>query len=88
MVNGHLPDGFDWRRVTPEDSPKTPEDLFEDIDCLDLSKADLSVGDKAYLFSGEVYDFSRGRREVTGEKFDLAQRFQQKPVALIFGSYT
>ncbi len=88
MSDKKLPKGFDWRRITPQDSPRTPEDLFEDVDYLDLSEADLSVGDQAYLFSGELFDFSSGRKDSTGEKFDLAKRFPDKPVALIFGSYT
>ena len=83
MSDTKLPEGFDWRRITPEDSPSTPEDLFEDLNYLNLSKADLSVGDPAFLFSGEVYDFSSGRKESTGERFDLETRFQHKPVALI-----
>ena len=83
MSDTKLPEGFDWRRITPEDSPRTPEDLFEDLNYLNLSKADLSVGDPAFLFSGEVYDFSSGRKESTGERFDLETRFQHKPVALI-----
>ena len=50
MSDTKLPEGFDWRRITPEDSPRTPEDLFEDLNYLNLSKADLSVGDPAFFF--------------------------------------
>ena len=65
--------GFDWRQITPEDSPKTP---------------DLREGDVAHNFRLMVFDFSTGEERATGEEFDLLERAQERPVALIFGSYT
>ena len=50
--------------------------------------AALAVGDDAYDFGSVVYDYSDGSEKVTGEMFHLAEITRQKPVALIFGSYT
>ena len=83
-----LPDDFDWRAFTPEDSPKTPMDVMSDPVHRDLSTAALAVGDDAYDFVSVVYDYSDGSEKVTGEMFHLAEITRQKPVALIFGSYT
>ena len=49
---------------------------------------DLSAGDMAYNFCSPLYDFSDGRENVTEEQFDLLAAAREKPVALIFGSYT
>lgn len=83
-----LPEGFDWKAFTPEDSPKTPMDLFADPKAQALSSADLAHGDTAFDFSRPVYDFSSGQKIETGQNFDLLLRAKEKPVALIFGSYT
>jgi len=83
-----LPEGFDWRQFTPDDSPKTPMDVTEDPKWKDLATADLQAGDTAYQFTSPIYDFSDGTEKATGEHFDLAEVAREKPVALIFGSYT
>ena len=83
-----LPDGFDWRSITPEDSPKTPEDILADPQHQDLATAKVHEGGAAYDFSSAVYDFSEGVERATGESFNLLAAAAEKPVALIFGSYT
>ncbi len=79
---------FDWRAITPEDSPKTPLDLRDDPVLQDLSTPSLAPKDPAYDFELTVYDFSDGSEKETGETFHLQKRAQERPVALIFGSYT
>ncbi len=83
-----LPQGFDWRAITPEDSPKTPMDVMADPLRTDLATATLQVGDTAYNFTSRIYDYSDGTEKVTSNMFDLAAIAKEKPVALIFGSYT
>ncbi len=83
-----LPDGFDWRAFTPEDSPKTPMDILADPRHQELSTPSLSVGDAAFGFRRPLYDFSSGTELATGAEFDLLEAAREKPVALIFGSYT
>jgi hypothetical protein len=83
-----LPPEFDWQSFTPEDSPKTPMDVMADPVHQDLSTPDLAVGDVAYNIRSPLYDFSDGTEKSTGEIFDLAIAAKEKPVALIFGSYT
>ncbi len=83
-----LPEGFDWRAVTPEDSPKTPMDVMDDPAHTRLATTELQVGEEAYDFTSPVYDFSDGTEKSTGEHFHLAEVARKKPVALIFGSYT
>ena len=39
---------FDWRSITPEDSPKTPMDTMNDPALRDLATPKLSVGDPAF----------------------------------------
>ena len=83
-----LPEDFDWQAFTPEDSPLTPQQLLADPHHEDLSTAKLKSGDLAYNFSSQVYDYSDGTAKETGRIFDLLEVAQEKPVALIFGSYT
>ncbi len=83
-----LPDGFDWRAFTPDDSPLTPMDLLADERHKKLATADIKEGDAAYDFTSPVYDFSDGTERTTGIEFNLLKVAQDKPVALIFGSYT
>lgn len=83
-----LPPGFDWRAFTPEDSPKTPMDVMADPKHADLATAKLAVGDPAYDFESVVYDYSDGTAKDTGRRFRLLEVAREKPVALIFGSYT
>jgi hypothetical protein len=79
---------FDWRSITPEDSPKTPLDTFKDPALRDLATPKLSVGDPAFDIELPVYDFSDGSERLTGETFHLSAIARDRPVALIFGSYT
>ena len=87
-VGKKLPEGFEWKAITPEDSPQTPMDMMNDPQLQKLSTPDLAVGDKAFGFARAIYDFSDGTRSETGNTFDLHQVAREKPVALIFGSYT
>ena len=79
---------FDWRALTPDDSPMTPMDMMADPKAMDLSTAKLAPGDQAYFFSSPIYDFSSGQQVSTSSNFDLQSACRQQPVALIFGSYT
>jgi hypothetical protein len=83
-----LPDDFDWRAFTPEDSPKTPMDVMSDPVHRDLGTSSLKEGDDAYDFKSNIYDYSDGTEQSTGNVFHLAEAAREKPVALIFGSYT
>ncbi len=83
-----LPEGFDWRAITPEDSPKTPMDIMADPKHQQLATPDVSEGDMAYDFQSKIYDYSDGTEKDTGRIFSLLEVSQEKPVALIFGSYT
>jgi hypothetical protein len=85
---GKLPSGFDWRAITPEDSPRTPMDVHADPQHVALATAEVTPGGPAFGFSGPVYDFSDGRKVITGRRFDLLEAVREKPVALVFGSYT
>ena len=79
---------FDWRKFTPEDSPKTPMNLMADPARQNLATPELQAGDPAYDFELPQYDFSSGRESATGATFHLQQVAAGLPVALIFGSYT
>jgi len=83
-----LPEGFDWKAFTPDDSPKTPMQVLADPHHQTLATADLTVGDQAYGFTSALLDFSDGSERVTNEQFELLGAARDKPVALIFGSYT
>ena len=87
-VSKKLPEGFDWRAFTPEDSPKTPMDVMADPQHQALATASVSAGGQAYDFSSPIYDFSNGQKVITGRAFNLFEAARKKPVALIFGSYT
>ena len=79
---------FDWRSITPDDSPKTPMDTMSDPALRDLATPKLSVGDPAFDIELPAYDFSDGNERLTGETFHLSAIARDRPVALIFGSYT
>ncbi len=79
---------FDWKSITPEDSPKTPMDLASDPEMRDLATPSLAEGDDAFDFELPVYDFSAGDERLSGETFRLSKVARDRPVALIFGSYT
>jgi hypothetical protein len=82
------PKGFDWRAFTPDDSPRTPLDLAASTQHVDLSTAKLAPGDPAFDFERPLFDFSSGVRRDTGRSFRLLAAAAERPVALIFGSYT
>ena len=82
------PPKFDWRAITPEDSPKGLPDVMADPVHQDLATATVETGGPAYDFELPVYDFSDGSEHTTGETFHLRSATAQRPVALIFGSYT
>ena len=79
---------FDWKSITPEDSPKTPVALANDPEMRDLSTPNLAEGDAAFDLELPVYDFSDGDERLTSETFHLSNVADDRPVALIFGSYT
>ena len=79
---------FDWKSITPEDSPKTPADLANDPEMRELSTPNLAEGGVAFDFDLAIYDFSDGDERLTGETFRLSKVADDRPVALIFGSYT
>ncbi len=79
---------FDWRSFTPEDSPKTPMDVMADPKDTVLRTPDLIEGDDAYDFKSSIYDYSDGTEKSTGKMFHLSSVAREKPVALVFGSYT
>ena len=82
------PPAFDWRAITPEDSPKTLPDVMADPVHRDLATPKLAIGDPAHDFSLPLLDASEGGERETGETFHLLGRAESRPVALIFGSYT
>ena len=82
------PPEFDWRKFTPDDSPKTPMDVMADPRHRDLATASVAVGDLAFSFELPLCDFSDGIERATGKSFHLRAVSDQRPVALIFGSYT
>ena len=83
-----LPSGIDWKAFTPEDSPKTPMDVFADPAHQDLATPKVAAGDAAFDFERPVADFSDGTARSTGERFHLSEAAANRPVALVFGSYT
>ena len=82
------PSKFNWRAFTPEDSPRTPVDLMADPKSQDLRTPKLGPGDPAHPFARPLFDYAEGKGRATGETFDLLDACREKPVALIFGSYT
>ena len=88
MAKAKLPEGFDWRAITPEDSPMTPMDMMENPRNQRLMTARLKEQEPAFFFTRPLFDYSRGTRIETGKTFDLAAVSAEKPVVLIFGSYT
>ena len=83
-----LPDEFDWRAFTPQDSPLTPMEVMADEHIKRLTTPTVEAGEQAYNFTSPIYDFSAGHEAPTGRHFDLFAVAKEKPVALIFGSYT
>ena len=83
-----LPENFDWKAFTPDDSPRTPMDVLADPVHQNLATASVQPGAPAFGFRRPLFDFSTGRRVDAGGDFDLLEIAREKPVALIFGSYT
>jgi hypothetical protein len=83
-----LPAGFDWRSITPDDSPMGLPDVMANPVHQDLAAAKLAPGDQAFDFDLPIYDFSDGTRVETGRSFQLQSVAANRPVALVFGSYT
>ena len=82
------PAGLDWRSFTPDDSPMGLPEMMADPVTQDLSSAKLAPGDPAFDFDLPIYDFSNGTRVETGRSFQLQSAAANRPVALVFGSYT
>jgi hypothetical protein len=79
---------FDWRQMTPGDSPKGLPDVMADPLITGLRTPKIAVGDPTYDFELPVYDFTSGTKAATGQIMHLADIARTNPVALIFGSYT
>lgn len=77
-----------WRDHTPEDSPKTPMEMVADPRIQRLTTPEVTEGGPAHFFARPVYDFTTGSKLETSEIFDLKAASRERPVALIFGSYT
>ena len=75
---------FDWRSITPEDSPKTPMDTMKDPALRDLATPKLSVGDPAFDIELPSYDFSDGNERLTGETFHLSAISRERDDPLQF----
>jgi hypothetical protein len=88
MTERKMPEGLDWQSFTPKDSPMTPMDWFADPVNQDLSATTVTQGEAAFYFRRPLFDFSSGTKVETGRTFDLQEISADKPVALIFGSYT
>ena len=77
-----------WKKITPPDSPLGLPEIQASPLHQDLARAKLEVGDPAHDFERPLADFGEGTERATGETFHLARVAAEKPVALIFGSYT
>ena len=82
------PPAFDWKTITPEDSPRGLPDVMADPVHQRLSTPDVRAGDRAFDFDLPISDFSTGVERSTSERFHLQSAAENRPVALIFGSYT
>jgi hypothetical protein len=88
MSNEERLKSIDWRAFTPDDSPMTPLDVMADPVHKDLATPEVAVGGPAFDFDLPVYDFSDGTERATDTRLHLAAAARERPVALIFGSYT
>lgn len=74
--------------ATPPDSPLTMHDVMKSSEYRDLSTPRVGVGDPAVDFTLPQRDFSQGTERETGRTVTLSAYSGERPVALIFGSYT
>jgi hypothetical protein len=74
------------RPETPADSPLTLEEVMSSPVYLALRTPDVVVGDPAVDFELPLLDVETHER--TGETVRLSSFAGERPVALIFGSYT
>jgi hypothetical protein len=74
-------ENIDPATFTPADSPLSVADVMTSPVYRDLSTPIISPGDPAF-------DFELHRLDVAGETVRLSAFVGQRPVALIFGSYT
>ena len=72
--------------ATPPDSPLTLVDVMASSVFLELRTPSLAVGDAAFPFDLPLLDPESHRP--TGARVRLADYRGQRPVALVFGSYT
>jgi len=79
---------FDFSAITPADSPKTAGEVISDPAARDLMTAKLGTGDRAHDFDLPLHDFTKGVGRETGARLRLQAVAAERPVALIFGSYT
>lgn len=71
---------------TPVDSPLTLDDVMSSPAYLALRTPDLAIGDPAFDFELPLLDGDTHER--TGESVRLSSFAGDRPVALVFGSYT
>ena len=86
LSRANLPKGFDWRSITPDDSPKGLPEVMAEHER--LATPEVEPGGPAFDFELPVYDFSDGTEKATGRTFHLAAAAAERPGALISGSYT
>lgn len=75
-------------RSTPADSPVTMKEATRDALYRDLATPTLRTGEPAFDFELPRLDVSAGREVHTGDTVRLSDHRDEKPAALIFGSYT
>ena len=71
---------------TPADSPLTLDDVMSSLHYGRLMSPELEVGDPAFPFDLPLLDSET--HEPSGRRVRLADFAGERPVALVFGSYT
>ncbi len=74
--------------ATPDDSPLTIEDVRRSPVYRAVATPQLAVGDPAFDFELPLLDASDGVPRETGGTVRLSSFAGERPVALVFGSYT
>ena len=72
--------------ATPADSPLTLEDAMSSPVYLELRTPSLAAGEPAFAFDLPLLDPDSHRP--SGDRVRLADFAGERPVALVFGSYT